>query len=205
MCAGLGVPSIVPSNGPMSRRPFPFGGVSWGEFPRVLGTVRRSDFLPPIPASSLPRSPVPPAPCLRSLLGRAPPCSARRFIDPDSPNWVLLRRWQDLPGSWGTPMHTCPALRPRWNPEVWPLQLPDAAFRHLESVGFHICLFRGSITRPACSLSTLRSRGHPRTTQDSVPAAGQLCRGRLVTPWAPTQGFSLVTSPPPRPSFAWRT
>lgn len=30
--------------------------------------------------------------------------------------------------------------------------------------------FRGSITRPISSLSTLRSPGHPGTTQDSLPA-----------------------------------
>ena len=33
--------------------------------------------------------------------------------------------------------------------------------------------FRGSITRPARSLCTLRSRGRPRTTQHSIPARGQ--------------------------------
>ena len=33
--------------------------------------------------------------------------------------------------------------------------------------------FRGSITRPARSLCTLRSRGRPRTTQHSIPAGGQ--------------------------------
>jgi len=66
--------------------------------------------------------------------------------------------------------------------------------------------FRGSITRPACSLSTLRSLGRPSTTQDSVPAAGQLCRGRLATPWVPTQGFRFpLWYLPPCPSFAWRT
>jgi hypothetical protein len=33
--------------------------------------------------------------------------------------------------------------------------------------------FRGSITRPASSLSTLRSDGYPSTTQDSLPGGGQ--------------------------------
>jgi hypothetical protein len=36
--------------------------------------------------------------------------------------------------------------------------------------------FRGSITRPAHWLSTLRSSGCPDTTQDSLPAGGLLCR-----------------------------
>jgi len=38
--------------------------------------------------------------------------------------------------------------------------------------------FRGSITRPARSLCTLRSRGRPRTTQHSVPAGGQPLPGQ---------------------------
>ena len=46
-------------------------------------------------------------------------------------------------------MHTCPALRPRWNPEVRPSQLSDAAFRHLESVGFHI-FFISRLYHAAC-------------------------------------------------------
>ena len=61
--------------------------------------------------------------------------------------------------------------------------------------------FRGSITRPVCSLSTLRSLGRPTTTQDSVPAVGQLCRGRLATPWVPMQGFRfphVLSSPSPK-------
>src|SRR5690606_30756155 len=36
--------------------------------------------------------------------------------------------------------------------------------------------FRGSITQPIHSLSTLRRPGHPGTTQDSLPAGGQPCR-----------------------------
>ncbi len=36
--------------------------------------------------------------------------------------------------------------------------------------------FRCSIPQPASSLSTLRSLGDPRSTQDSLPAGGLLCR-----------------------------
>src|SRR4030095_584983 len=32
--------------------------------------------------------------------------------------------------------------------------------------------------------------GRPITTQDSLPAAGQLCRAGLPTRWVPSQGFS---------------
>ena len=63
--------------------------------------------------------------------------------------------------------------------------------------------FRGSITRPAHSLSTLRRVGYPTATQDSLPAAGQPYRAGLVTRWVPTKGFR--SSHPPFPGFAWRT
>jgi hypothetical protein len=57
------------------------------------------------------------------------------------------------------------------------LQPWDAAFRYQYSVGSRDCqLFRGSITRPTHSLSTLRSPGYPGTTQDSFPAGALLCR-----------------------------
>ncbi len=64
--------------------------------------------------------------------------------------------------------------------------------------------FRGSITRPAHSLSTLRSRDCSRTTQDSLPAVGQLCRAGLTTRWVPLQGLATHVAPP-HPGFAWRT
>src|SRR5687767_219618 len=52
--------------------------------------------------------------------------------------------------------------------------------------------FRGSIPRPIRSLSTLRRRGHPRTTQDSLPTGGQPLSGRLRTCRVPTKGFDHV-------------
>src|SRR5262249_10446781 len=81
-----------------------------------------------------------------------------------------------------------------------PLRRRDAAFRPFNNVGSREETFPGSITRPAHSLSTLRSPGHPRTTQDSLPAAGQLCRTGLATRRVPAKGFR-VTSLPPFPSF----
>ena len=47
--------------------------------------------------------------------------------------------------------------------------------------------FRGSIPRPAPSLSTLRRVSRPTTTQDSLPAAGQLCRAGLGTRRVPSK------------------
>jgi hypothetical protein len=39
------------------------------------------------------------------------------------------RRQKELPGSWGTPMHACPALRPRWDRRARSSRHPDTAFR----------------------------------------------------------------------------
>ena len=63
--------------------------------------------------------------------------------------------------------------------------------------------FRGSITRPAHSLSTLRRVDYSTTTQDSLPAAGQPYRAGVVTRRVPSKGFR--SSHPPFPGFAWRT
>ena len=49
------------------------------------------------------------------------------------------------------------------------------------SRGSHdVTSFRGSMARLGHSLSTLRSAGHPDTTQDSLPAAGQALPGGLL-------------------------
>ena len=50
-------------------------------------------------------------------------------------------------------------------------------------------IFRGSIARPGHSLSTLRREGRPSTTQDSLPAAGQLCRAGFVNPQGSDERF----------------
>ena len=43
-----------------------------------------------------------------------------------------------LPGFWGTPLHACPALRPRWVDLLLPSPEPvDAAFRFSDTVGHH--------------------------------------------------------------------
>jgi hypothetical protein len=69
--------------------------------------------------------------------------------------------------------------------------------------------FRGSITRPVRSLSTLRSfpsRLPGRTaTQDSLPAGGQPLPHGLCARLGPWWAFCFSTSLSPHPGFAWRT
>jgi hypothetical protein len=81
----------------------------------------------------------------------------------------------------------------------------DIAFRHWNSVDSYFALFRGSITRPADSLCTLRRMGCPTTTQHSVPAAGTLGRAGLLTCRVPSKGFQNNRFFPPFSGVAWRT
>ena len=66
---------------------------------------------------------------------------------------------------------------------------------------------RGSITRPAPSLCTLRRADHSATTQHSVPAGGQPLPGGSGYPLGSIERFQRrsTTSLPPSPGFTWRT
>ncbi len=68
--------------------------------------------------------------------------------------------------------------------------------------------FRGSITRPASPLCTLRSRDHSRSTQHSVPVGGYPLPGQDFHPRVLTEGFDMShpsTYHPPSPGLTWRT
>ena len=80
------------------------------------------------------------------------------FISRISTSCGILLRWklQDLPGSWITLFHICPALRPR--PGSFPrphFQAKSAAPMMTTMKAPTLTAFRGSITRLLCSLSTL--------------------------------------------------
>jgi hypothetical protein len=67
-------------------------------------------------------------------------------------------------------------------------------------------LFRGSITQPAHSLSTLHNMGYPNAAQDSLPAGGQPLPGGIGYPLGPTTRFQqcLITASP-LSKLSWRT
>ena len=67
-----------------------------------------------------------------------------------------------------------------------------------------ISAFRGSITRPAHSLSTLRRVGCPTAAQDSLPDSWPTFPGGTDYPLGPNERFQ-VSFHPPFPGFAWRT
>jgi hypothetical protein len=153
-----------PPEVPCSGDPLPFTGSSRGEFPGFIGTMGRSDSLPSVPTGFV-SSPV-----------------GYRSRGED--------RVSQVPGG---PTRACPALRPRRDLRAWPLRRFGAAFRHHKGVGSRKILFRGSITRPTRSLSTLRSPSCPGTTQDSLPAGGQPLPGGGRAPAGSLRRFRRLT------------
>jgi len=72
--------------------------------------------------------------------------------------------------------------------------LRPVAFRIPDRVGSSIHDFRGSTSPPVYPLSTLRSRPHGRTTQDSLPAGGTLPWPVGLSPMGRDRKFQLATS-----------
>ena len=109
---------------------------------------------------------------LRLLAPR--PRSASRFAWP----FRLSRRQRGLPGSWATLVHVRRSQTPVEETAQDPghdalclgkLLSPSASFIASAST---TCGFRGSMSPPMHSLSTLRSCPRGQTTQDSLPAGG---------------------------------
>ena len=102
----------------------------------------------------------------------------------------LARRRAGLPGSWETPRCTCPALRPRRALHAWPalgVSTRPSIFLTTSALARVVC--RGSITRPAHSLCTLRRADHSATTQHAVPAGGHPLPGGLGYPLGSVKRF----------------
>ena len=163
---------ICPSRSPIARSTASLRRVPWGGFPDFIGTISGLRLLVLRPASLR---------CLRlAVPPRRPGSLPRAGTTPGSLDYfyrgarAAYSRWRkrDLPGSWTTlaymPRSSTPADRLHLTMTVHTM-LPSA---QLTASAPHSLCFRGSITRPARSLCTLRSRGRPRTTQHSVPAGG---------------------------------
>ncbi len=106
-----------------------------GAFPCFLGSTRRSDSLTfLLPGFVSFATAVPSPPVFRSQEGRAP-----ILLEPGLfsgfPNQSHVMETSGPPRFLGNPVWTCPALRPRRDREVRPVQPPDAAFRCFDGVG----------------------------------------------------------------------
>ena len=148
LCGSVPVPWFRPSDPPPGAR-FPPQGLRRSGFPCFHGTIRRCDFLPPLP------------PRFVAFAWRYHPARGRMettgpLTFPGNPNCAFALLYD--PGGIDA--------SGRYDASTWP---PLKARR-----GLPHCQFRGSITRPQHSLSTLRRVGYPTTTQDSLPAPAKL-------------------------------
>ena len=175
------VPAAFPPGGSTPRRSPSLHRVPMGEFPDFSSTMQALR-LPAVLLVRLRflRHPIPHPASPGASPRTARTTTARRSGDlidrlPTVPA-VLRRRRQDLPGSQGTPVRACPGLRPRRNFGARPFQHLRGARRPLATCGLplpserrppRVAKFRSSMTRPARSLSTLRSAPHdaPRKTR----------------------------------------
>jgi hypothetical protein len=109
---------------------------------------------------------------------------------------VPIRHWTrrswDLPGSCGIlvlmPRSSTPVRLHRLAIPAVPCCLPQCARRQLSQFPF----FRGSFTQPVHSLCTLRSSGHPKTTQHSVRGRWLAFAGRGSHPLDPYARFQSL-------------
>ena len=114
-------------------------------------------------------------------------------------------RRRGLPGSWGNPGVRMPGSSTPAGLHDLPVPPWRCCRRSMRGRRHpQIATFRGSITRPSHSLSTLRSACCQDTTQDSLLAGGQPLPGGIRTRWVTFDRFQ-TNGLPPFPGFAWRT
>jgi hypothetical protein len=189
--------SSFPQEGPRLRQRLPSTGSASVAFPRFTGTTHRLRLLAILPTRLRCRRPA--VPQLRLLLRSTPSwtprlrgldhlCNAARGVG------IKSGRSPELPGSCKIlvrmPRSSTPADRSRLAFTARPM-LPSA----LKTTSAPRSVsFRGSIARPAHPLCTPRSRGHPRTTQHSVPAGRYTFAGAGLSPAGFTRRFRYVDS-----------
>ena len=117
------------------------------------------------------------------------------------PKPVRRRRRQELPGSWRTPLCTCPALRPRRDLCARPLLRFGVAFRLSNGVGSRNYLI-SELNHTARTLAVYASQGGllPRHARLASGWLASLSRQSCLL--GPMKGFRLHRSyHPPSPSF----
>jgi hypothetical protein len=182
---------MCPSNGSVSRPSL--HRVRSGAFPCFIGTTENSDSrypfrqapfsspdrTTPVPVASLPSPAGTPA---RSLGGccPVPPLTGSLFqVEGIGPPRFLGNPKVCMP---------CSSTPARWAmPGLYGMSMQPSAVLNASAPAMRP--FRGSITRPTHTLSTLRSVGCPHTTQDSLPAGGQPLPGGIDYPLGPSALF----------------
>ena len=214
--SGLGVPAIFPSSGSVFRLSPSLRRVLRSPFPCFIGTIGelRLPAVHPVLLRLL-------ALRYHLLVPRFAPLDRRTFwvqgleVSGSAPTATTPYyqsgndRISQVPGE--SLLQACPALRPRWadQPSPFITHWPVCCLPHLEQRRPPPCrLFRGSITRPACSLSTLHWPGYPDcNARLATGLLAKLCPGGTFTHWIPITNFKETStiSYSNVPSFAWRT
>ena len=174
------------------------GRVPWGGFPGVSGTTGRSDSSRSSarPSVSLGRA------YLGWMVGSLPerahpgPLEAWSFVVRGTVPVTCggdARRLTFL----GNPWRACPVLRPRSSSAPGHHGAPVLPSAYVESVGIGDAVFRGSVARPANSLSTLHVEGHPSPRKTRFRLVANLGRTGLVTRRVPMKGFRSILPPFP--------
>ena len=168
----------------------------------------RSDFLSSVPPRFVVlRLAVPRAACFRSSRrpGTGPIRSAWRFAV-RHPRASLRRGDDRISQVSGESLVDVPCSKTPARPRHPVISMPRYSLpRRIQRRPSRDAWFRGSVTRPAHSLCTLRSAGYPRPTQHSVPAGDQPLPGRVMLPAGLLYRFhdvAMSSFPPIRTS--WR-
>lgn len=134
--------------------------------------------------------------CLHRV-ARGQPRDLENFASGPRPcSYNALWRLRDLPSSQGTPVRICPALRPRPDPDAWPITTPGCCSRTVEDESSRQqLLFRGSITQLLRRLSTLRAAVAQRLRKTRFRLVANLYRTGLITRWVPMKGFRSTIIP----------
>jgi hypothetical protein len=172
-------PPSFPRTCPCSGAPFPPQGPS-GWFPRFVSTTKHSAFLPPFPRRFVSFA----ARYRRRALGFVPAAARRHSCGPGvvhrHPQTGLIDggdRTSQVPG--GPHSERALLFDPGGTFALGHCRASGVVFRQMDGVDSHDSqTFRGSITRPAHSLSTLRRVGCPAATQDSLPGGWPAFSGR---------------------------
>jgi hypothetical protein len=196
---------MFPSNVSMTRHPLPSRGSPWGEFAAFIGTMGYSDVPTPFP------------PCF-VILRLAVPARVPVFVSPLRPGtgreawssvvWQLrasVLRTGDV-GTSQVPGEPYCAYALLFDPgrirRIRPFRCADTAPANGQKRRLpRRKRFRGSITRPWHSLSTLRPAGYPAQTPDTLPVVGRTLRDGIGYPQGSNERFpecSYILSSSPR-------
>ena len=198
-------PPSFPRTFPCSGAPFPPRGPS-GWFPRFFGTVKHSDFLPPLPRCFVSFA----ARYRRCTLGFAPADTRRNTrgpgdCSPDSPQPVTSTettgppRFLENPAV-NVPCSPTPVGPPRSATPALRCCLPPNGKRRLPRQ-----ILISGLNHTARTLAVYASQGglphrHARLASGWLAS---LVRAGVITRWVPPKGFRFLHSP--FPGFAWRT